>query len=1048
MSIHLHHAHRSRRPRRGALALAASLAAAAALGQESVRFVEKFDLDDVIVREAFYPPKQTKITSVRMIGASHTSQPGFPVLPFVTRKVAVPAGAKIADLIVDAGQVVYKEDQPIVQWQQGYQAGREVQPPEFPLDEDKTPLFYPAEAHAIPPDPGLAQYPVWPPAHARIRETKTIAGYDVVTIDVFPVTWRPREGVLQMASSVTVGISASGGTTPEIKEPTYVDIVEIEDLRAEIVNPDDLVALPRVPFFEKLDAWYLIITDNTKWNEDMTPGAALTGDMTAEFERLAAWKTSKGEKAAVVTIKDIMDRRYGIFDTIETRDLQEVIRNFLKHARANWNTYWVLLGGDVSVIPPRRVTGNVCNGSHYLFLDSVAVPEEDCCYYDAATQFVRIHHRNNIELGTLIVSQATGRAFARVTNPSATNPGWQYVTSDSYATASAVKTAYVRLAGPSADIQSTDFYAALDCNTIPTDRYYASLVSPLYDQAGKHDWDLNDNKLWGQYNNTTSLDGVSYWPNLVLGRAPVESGAEAKAFVDKTIAYDQGSGITSTFVRKLLLGSANWSGGPAVEEAAADPPDVGKYFYSAATSRSKCNFKSAVNPTVYDLVAYDGAGDYWYVPYNRDADATHLGYYFCTSNSYSTRSEWYIDMWIIQFEIPLPTPYVLVRGPLAQIHPAKFFFDSFDPDSSVVEKEEIKDLLAVRAPQVTSRTRYYQDWEDTPGYPDPDLFELSRPAMKAELETGYNLVSLTGHGNAAGCAGVHRDDVALLANGFKGGAVYAESCSTGRFDDNDCVAEHFVKTATGGAAAYVGNSRYSWVGSGDDLEREFWKGLSSYRNVGRLHNRMSWMTDSAPHRWAIFALNLMGDPELPLWIKPPAVLAVSHPSCVLPPDRIAVLVRDAAGAPVVNARLCLTGPAGQFALAFTDAEGRGFLPSSDYARGDIAMLVAVATDCVPYRGEVEMNLCVNERFVRGDTNNDGALDIADAITLLTYLFSTGKITCEDAADVNDDGMIDIADPIKMLAYLFAKDRLPPGTTPGEIQDDPTRDNLGCDDYWQ
>ena len=224
MSRHLHHVVRSRLPRRAAAMLAASLAAAAVVGQDSVRFVEKFNLDDVIVREAFYPPKQTKITSVRMLGASHAARPGFPVLPFVTRKVALPAGAKIADLIVDAGQIVYKEDQPIVQWQQGYQAGREVQPPDFPPDEDKTPLFYPAEDHAIPPDPSLEQYPVWPPAHARIREVKTVAGYDVLAVDGFPVAWRPGEGVLQLASSVTVAGSASGGTAPPSSTTTVAPV--------------------------------------------------------------------------------------------------------------------------------------------------------------------------------------------------------------------------------------------------------------------------------------------------------------------------------------------------------------------------------------------------------------------------------------------------------------------------------------------------------------------------------------------------------------------------------------------------------------------------------------------------------------------------------------------------------------------------------------------------------------------------------------------------------------------------------------------------------
>ena len=290
-------------PRRGALVLAACVAAAGALGQ-TVRFITRFDPADLILRETIYPPAQTKVTSVRMRGASHAADPGFPILPFVTRRVAVPAGAKLGDLIISVGQVTTMGDHPVVQWQQGYQAGdenRRVKPPEFLPDEDGGPLYYPAEAHAVPLDPSLAQYPFWPPAPARIRETTALGGYDMVTIDIYPVTWRPREKILQAASSITVGITSQGGTTPRIREPTYVDIAENEELRAMVVNADDLVYVPRIPFYKTHDVWYLIITDNKKWNEDMTPGAAVSGDMVAQFERLAAWKTSKGKKAAVVT---------------------------------------------------------------------------------------------------------------------------------------------------------------------------------------------------------------------------------------------------------------------------------------------------------------------------------------------------------------------------------------------------------------------------------------------------------------------------------------------------------------------------------------------------------------------------------------------------------------------------------------------------------------------------------------------------------------------------------------------------------------------------
>lgn len=65
-------------------------------------------------------------------------------------------------------------------------------------------------------------------------------------------------------------------------------------------------------------------------------------------------------------------------------------------------------------------------------------------------------------------------------------------------------------------------------------------------------------------------------------------------------------------------------------------------------------------------------------------------------------------------------------------------------------------------------------------------------------------------------------------------------------------------------------------------------------------------------------------------------------------------------------------------------------------------------------------------FVRGDTNLDFLVDVADAITVLGYLFTNGPTSeCLARNDANDDDLIDVADPIFLLAYLFANGPEPP-----------------------
>ena len=90
--------------------------------------------------------------------------------------------------------------------------------------------------------------------------------------------------------------------------------------------------------------------------------------------------------------------------------------------------------------------------------------------------------------------------------------------------------------------------------------------------------------------------------------------------------------------------------------------------------------------------------------------------------------------------------------------------------------------------------------------------------------------------------------------------------------------------------------------------------------------------------------------------------------------------------------------------------------------------------------------CQDPIFRRGDPNGDGAMDIADGINILGYLFGSNDIDCFDAADTNDDGKMNIADAITVLAALFTGGPLPPEPGPESCDLDPTDDFLECGFY--
>jgi virginiamycin B lyase len=84
-----------------------------------------------------------------------------------------------------------------------------------------------------------------------------------------------------------------------------------------------------------------------------------------------------------------------------------------------------------------------------------------------------------------------------------------------------------------------------------------------------------------------------------------------------------------------------------------------------------------------------------------------------------------------------------------------------------------------------------------------------------------------------------------------------------------------------------------------------------------------------------------------------------------------------------------------------------------------------------------------EPFVRGEANQDGRLDVSDAVRVLIHLFAGGgPLACADAGDANDDGQIDIADPVRVLAFLFASAAPLPAPFP-DCGADPSDDAVDC-----
>ena len=82
---------------------------------------------------------------------------------------------------------------------------------------------------------------------------------------------------------------------------------------------------------------------------------------------------------------------------------------------------------------------------------------------------------------------------------------------------------------------------------------------------------------------------------------------------------------------------------------------------------------------------------------------------------------------------------------------------------------------------------------------------------------------------------------------------------------------------------------------------------------------------------------------------------------------------------------------------------------------------------------------------RGTFDNDGASSLSDVMSILFYVLQgVGTPLCEKAIDVNDDGILDISDAVGLLNYLYGSGAAVPFPGPTDAcSPDPTPDTLEC-----
>jgi len=281
---------------------------------------------------------------VRLEDGGYLSQRGEPMLPIQEIRIALPEGMAAQKVTVVASQL------------NEISGEYNVLPAQPPVKTDQTddPVFIdPISGIYTSNDP----YPAQP---IELVSQIDLAGQAMAVLQICPLKYIPAQKKLYLYTSLTFAVEGSAGYICGDYLPQ--DISEqgrciYERMVKEMVVNQEAVALTsstaRIVKSALLSGGpfeHVIITSDSY--------AAL-------YQPLVDWHTKKGVRDTVVTTSFIYANYSG-------SDSQEKIRNFVIDAHSNWNTLYLLIGGEKGTVPIEyRVydSDNVPSDEYYGDLD-------------------------------------------------------------------------------------------------------------------------------------------------------------------------------------------------------------------------------------------------------------------------------------------------------------------------------------------------------------------------------------------------------------------------------------------------------------------------------------------------------------------------------------------------------------------------------------------------------------------------------------------------------------------------------------------------------
>ncbi|UCD29416.1 MAG: hypothetical protein JSV03_02735, partial [Planctomycetota bacterium] len=279
--------------------------------------------------------KQGEYTLINIMGLEQYQRTGAPIIPVRPVAVIIPYGKEVTDVRVIPLDM--------------------VEPPEkvqLPPAQKPYPLSHRGPVPITEPDPTIYnRSDPWPGTYYEKLSVQSKCGYQILTINLFPLQYIPASGKVSYSSKLRLEVDLTDSAKQVLVR--NMSPAMLGSLTSNVDNPSALASYSSITALKSTSNSPLSQFSGGPYEFVIITSAAL--ENTPEpwnFQALLDAKQNWGITGTIVTTEFIYNNYDGTCPS-GGEDNQTRIRNFLIDAYQNWGTQYVLLAGTSYIVPAR-----------------------------------------------------------------------------------------------------------------------------------------------------------------------------------------------------------------------------------------------------------------------------------------------------------------------------------------------------------------------------------------------------------------------------------------------------------------------------------------------------------------------------------------------------------------------------------------------------------------------------------------------------------------------------------------------------------------------